>query len=154
MGLVSLAAGAVHAQTVSPAPAPNAAAPAVRAVYEAALRDLPFTDQQDFADARRGFIATLPAGQDTRRYGFLNDEKVPDTVHPSLWRLARLNAINGLFEVVPGVYQVRGLRARERHVHRGREGRDHRRPARLGRRGAGVARPVLRASAEAAGRRP
>ena len=89
--------------------APNAAAPAVRAVYEAALRDLPFADQQDFADARRGFIATLPSGQDTRRYGFLNDEKVPESVHPSLWRLARLNAINGLFEVVPGIYQVRGL---------------------------------------------
>ncbi len=51
----------------------------------------------------------LPTGQGTRRYGFLNEEKVPDTVHPSLWRLARLNAINGLFEVVPGVYQVRGL---------------------------------------------
>lgn len=105
--VITVAAGAVDAQ--SPSPAPNAAAPAVRAGYEAALRDLPFADQQDFADARRGFIATLPAGQDPRRYGFLNDEKVPDTVHPSLWRLARLNAINGLFEVVPGVYQVRGL---------------------------------------------
>ena len=107
--VMAVAGGGVHAQSAAQAPAPNAAAPAVRAVYEAALRDLPFADQQDFADARRGFIATLPAGQDTRRYGFLNDEKVPDTVHPSLWRLARLNAINGLFEVVPGVYQVRGL---------------------------------------------
>jgi len=29
-------------------------------------------------------------------------------VHPSLWRLAQLNGIHGLFEVVPGVYQVRG----------------------------------------------
>ncbi len=101
--------GSARAQSSAPPQVPNAAAPAVRAVYETALRDLPFADQQDFADARRGFIATLPAGQDTRRYGFLNDEKVPDTVHPSLWRLARLNAINGLFEVVPGVYQVRGL---------------------------------------------
>jgi alkyl sulfatase BDS1-like metallo-beta-lactamase superfamily hydrolase len=106
---IAVAGGAVHAQSAQQVPVPNAAAPAVRAVYDAALRDLPFADQQDFADARRGFIATLPAGQDTRRYGFLNDEKVPDTVHPSLWRLARLNAINGLFEVVPGVYQVRGL---------------------------------------------
>lgn len=101
--------GDLSAQSVAQGPVPNAAAPTVRAVYEAALRALPFTDQQDFADARRGFIATLPAGQDTRRYGFLADEKVPDSVHPSLWRLARLNAINGLFEVVPGVYQVRGL---------------------------------------------
>ena len=107
--VVVLAGDGIYAQVTPQAPAPNAAAPAVRAVYDAALRDLPFADQQDFADARRGFIATLPAGQDTRRYGFLADEKVPDTVHPSLWRLARLNAINGLFEVVPGIYQVRGL---------------------------------------------
>jgi alkyl sulfatase BDS1-like metallo-beta-lactamase superfamily hydrolase len=32
----------------------------------------------------------------------------PDTVHPSLWRMAQLNGIHGLFEVVPGIYQVRG----------------------------------------------
>ena len=82
--------------------------PAVRAAYDAALRDLPFTDTQDFADARRGFIATLPP-RDAGRYGFLENETAPDTVHPSLWRLARLNAIHGLFEVVPGVYQVRGF---------------------------------------------
>ncbi len=99
--------GSVNADAQSPSP--NAATPAVLAVYDTALRDLPFADQQDFADARRGFVATLPAGQDTRRYAFLDNEKVPDTVHPSLWRLARLNANNGLFEVVPGMYQVRGL---------------------------------------------
>jgi len=107
--IIGIASVTVDAQSTTPAPGPNAAAPAVRAVYEAALRDLPFSDQQDFADARRGFVATLPAGQDARRYAFLNDAKVPETVHPSLWRLAQLNAINGLFEVVPGIYQVRGL---------------------------------------------
>ncbi len=32
----------------------------------------------------------------------------PDTVHPSLWRMAQLNGVHGLFEVVPGIYQVRG----------------------------------------------
>jgi alkyl sulfatase BDS1-like metallo-beta-lactamase superfamily hydrolase len=32
----------------------------------------------------------------------------PDTVHPGLWRMARLNGLHGLFEVVPGIYQVRG----------------------------------------------
>ena len=32
----------------------------------------------------------------------------PDTVHPSLWRMARLNGMHGLFEVVPSIYQVRG----------------------------------------------
>ena len=107
--VMAVVGGSIYAQSVAQVPAPGAAAPAVRAVHEAALRDPPLADQQDFADARRGFVATLPAGQDTRRHGFLINEQPPDTVYPSLWRLARLNAINGLFEVVPGVYQIRGL---------------------------------------------
>jgi alkyl sulfatase BDS1-like metallo-beta-lactamase superfamily hydrolase len=41
-------------------------------------------------------------------YAFLEGD-CPDTVHPSLWRNARLNMRAGLFEVVPGVYQVRGF---------------------------------------------
>ncbi len=106
---VVIAVGCGTGAALAQSTAPNAAAPGVRAEYDAALRDLPFADQQDFVDARRGFIATLPAAQDTRNYGFLSNETPPDTVHPSLWRLARLNAIHGLFEVVPGVYQVRGL---------------------------------------------
>ena len=36
-------------------------------------------------------------------------EEAPPTVDPSLWRQSRLNMHHGLFEVVPGVYQVRGL---------------------------------------------
>ena len=32
----------------------------------------------------------------------------PDTVNPSLWRQGKLNSIHGLFEVVPGIYQIRG----------------------------------------------
>ena len=106
---VVIAVGCGTGAALAQSTAPNAAAPDVRAGYDAALRDLPFADQQDFVDARRGFIATLPATQDTRGYGFLTAEAPPDSVHPSLWRLARLNAIHGLFEVVPGVYQVRGL---------------------------------------------
>ncbi len=80
--------------------------------------DLPFDDTQDFEDARRGFIAEMePAvvhdasGRvvwDNDVYGFL-DADCPTTAHPSLWRQSRLNAIQGLFEVTPGIYQVRGL---------------------------------------------
>jgi len=33
----------------------------------------------------------------------------PDTVHPALWRQARLNATPGLYEVAAGVHQVRGF---------------------------------------------
>lgn len=42
-------------------------------------------------------------------YAFVDpDDPSPPTVHPSLWRLAQLNGMHGLYEVVPGVYQVRG----------------------------------------------
>jgi alkyl sulfatase BDS1-like metallo-beta-lactamase superfamily hydrolase len=41
-------------------------------------------------------------------FAFLDREQ-PDTVNPSLWRQARLTALHGLFEVTPGIYQVRGF---------------------------------------------
>ena len=41
-------------------------------------------------------------------YGFL-DAAAPDTVNPSLWRHAQLNAHIGLFKVMDGVYQLRGF---------------------------------------------
>jgi alkyl sulfatase BDS1-like metallo-beta-lactamase superfamily hydrolase len=33
----------------------------------------------------------------------------PASVNPSLWRQAKLNNIHGLFEVTPGIYQLRGF---------------------------------------------
>src|SRR4051812_10906542 len=33
----------------------------------------------------------------------------PDTAHPSLWRQSQLTAIQGLFEVTEGIYQLRGI---------------------------------------------
>ncbi|MFE1886669.1 alkyl/aryl-sulfatase [Streptomyces diastatochromogenes] len=75
-------------------------------------------DQQDFVDAERGFVARLTPGVvrapdgrvvwDADAYGFL-DEACPATAHPSLWRQSRLVARQGLYEVVPGIHQVRGL---------------------------------------------
>jgi alkyl sulfatase BDS1-like metallo-beta-lactamase superfamily hydrolase len=93
-----------------------AAADTVRA-QAAARAALPIDDEQDFADARRGLLASEPEvviedarGRriwDTTAYGFVSGD-APETVHPSLWRQARLNGIHGLFEVADGVYQVRG----------------------------------------------
>ncbi|MFC7765846.1 hypothetical protein [Leucobacter soli] len=90
----------------------------VRAAHARARSTLPFDDTRDFDDANRGFIArpvhnTVRADDgrvvwDNDSYGFLEGE-APDTVHPSLWRVSKLNAIDGLFEVVPGIYQVRGF---------------------------------------------
>ncbi len=107
IGVVLAVAGTATLAAQSPAPKP--AEPAVRALHDAALTALPFANRQDFADARRGFIATLPDAARSGRYAFLDADVAPDTVHPSLWRLSQLNAIHGLFEVVPGVYQVRGF---------------------------------------------
>ncbi len=78
---------------------------------------LQLDDQQDFADAKRGLIAR-PAGKiltddgsvlvDFDAFQF-EQGKAPDTVNPSLWRHARLNAEIGLFKVTDGIYQLRGF---------------------------------------------
>ncbi|MGJ4887473.1 alkyl/aryl-sulfatase [Bradyrhizobium sp. HKCCYLRH3099] len=83
------------------------------------LETLPFGDTADFDDAARGFLGTIDDAKvataqgrtvwSLAPYGFLEAEEAPPTVNPSLWRQAKLNMQHGLFEVVPGVYQVRGL---------------------------------------------
>jgi alkyl sulfatase BDS1-like metallo-beta-lactamase superfamily hydrolase len=92
------------------------------AVIEAAhaehLTGLPFDDTRDFDDADRGFIAALQPcvvkaadGRvvwDNDVYAFLSGG-APTSVHPSLWRQSTLAAKQGLYEVVEGIYQVRGL---------------------------------------------
>ncbi len=81
-------------------------------------KQLPLDDQQDFADATRGLIASQKPLQvknadgkvlwDMEKYAFI-DGAAPDSVNPSLWRQAKLNNIHGLFEVTPGIYQLRGF---------------------------------------------
>ena len=75
-------------------------------------------DATDFADADRGFIAALTPcvvkaadGRvvwDNDAYSFITGDP-PPSVHASLWRQCILTAKQGLYEVVPGIYQVRGL---------------------------------------------
>ena len=84
---------------------------------EAVAASLNFTDLADFERARRGLISQINpptitglAGNviwDATRYDFTQGD-APASVNPSLWRQAQLNNIHGLFEVVPGIYQVRG----------------------------------------------
>lgn len=92
------------------------------AVIESAHREhfdeLPFDDTADFDDADRGFLAALSPcvikavdGRvvwDNDAYAFL-DGDAPPSVHPSLWRQSQLCAKQGLYEVVEGIYQVRGF---------------------------------------------
>ncbi|BFU43837.1 alkyl/aryl-sulfatase [Krasilnikovia sp. MM14-A1004] len=46
---------------------------------------------------------------DNDRWDFLRTDECPETVHPGLWRQSGHNSVQGLFEVVPGIYQIRGL---------------------------------------------
>ncbi len=83
---------------------------------------LPFDDTRDFDDADRGFLGALEPcvvtaadGRvvwDNDVYDFLGGSEAteaPTSVHPSLWRQSALSAKQGLYEVVEGIYQVRGL---------------------------------------------
>jgi len=84
------------------------------------LRDsLPFEDERDFEESRRGFMAEPDYRQiigargnivwDMNKYDFLLSGDEYDSIHPSLQRQATLNMNYGLYEVVPDfIYQVRG----------------------------------------------
>ena len=82
------------------------------ASWELETSDGPSEDDADFVDARRGFLGTAADRQvraadgrvvwDLDAYRFL-DGSAPETAHPSLWRQGQLCAIDGLFEVVPGI---------------------------------------------------
>ena len=83
-------------------------------------KTLPFADKQDFEEQKKGFIAAPEYTQimaekghvawDMGKYDFLLEEgKDFDSIHPSLQRQAILNMNYGLYEVIPGIYQVRGF---------------------------------------------
>ena len=93
------------------------ASASVKTTNQSVAGYLDFSDRGDFEAAERGFIASFPEGTipgltdlpayDYGAFEFL-EGAAPDTVNPSLWRQGQLNAKHGLFEVVPGIYQVRG----------------------------------------------
>ena len=85
-------------------------------------KQLPFEDERDFDESRKGFIAAPSYKQimaesghvawDMGSYDFLlkGFDSVFDTIHPSLQRQAILNMAYGLYEVLPDkIYQVRGF---------------------------------------------
>src|SRR6202049_235759 len=98
---------------------PKEASASVVARHAATLKAVPFSDKSAFYDASRGFLGALDNAKITSTqgrvvwslepYGFLSATEAPATVNPSLWRQSRLNMQHGLFEVVPGVYQIRGF---------------------------------------------
>lgn len=91
---------------------------AVRAQQREMAERLPFDDRRDVEAAERGFIAALEPVEvrhadgrvvwDANEFAFIAGD-APDTVNPSLWRQSTLVSKQGLYEVVEGIYQVRGL---------------------------------------------
>lgn len=90
------------------------------ALQQQLRQSLPFEDDRDFEESRRGFIAEPASKQilgaqgnivwDMSRYDFLLNSEDYDSIHPSLQRQATLNMNFGLYEVVPDfIYQVRGF---------------------------------------------
>lgn len=87
------------------------------------LKELNFNDTNDYANARRYLIDTLPYGEikdakgkivwDMNSYAFLNKytpQTCPPELNPSLMRQEQLNNFAGLYAVVPNhIYQIRGF---------------------------------------------
>ncbi|MET0816806.1 MAG: alkyl sulfatase dimerization domain-containing protein [Solirubrobacteraceae bacterium] len=97
------------------------ASEATKAANAASTAGLDWSDRRDFEEAARGLIAPLPDDGkvlapdghsiwDLSRFAFIHgDADAPETVNPSLWRQMQLTVQGGLYEVVPGLYQVRTL---------------------------------------------
>ena len=88
-------------------------------ILEKAKTGLPFSDTRDFDEQKRGLIAEMKdmkimadgghVAWDMEEFQFLNQKEEFDSIHPSLHRQSLLNNNYGLYEVVPGIYQVRGF---------------------------------------------
>jgi alkyl sulfatase BDS1-like metallo-beta-lactamase superfamily hydrolase len=88
-------------------------------VLKTAKATLPFADKRDFEEQKKGLIAPMKdlkimadAGHiawDMERFQFLDTREDFDSIHPSLLRQSVLNNNYGLYEVIPGIYQVRGF---------------------------------------------
>ena len=99
--------------------APKGPEPATLKANAELAKTLPFANRQDFDDAMRGFVGTIPdalvpgtgprPAWTMKPYDFLKQSEPADSVNPSLWRQAQLNTIHGLFKVTERVYQVRGF---------------------------------------------
>ncbi len=93
---------------------------------------LPFADKRDFEEQKKGLIAPMKdlkimadAGHvawDMERFQFLDKQEDFDSIHPSLLRQSVLNNNYGLYEVIPGIYQVRGFDLSDISFVRGKTG--------------------------------
>ena len=101
-------------------------------VLKQASASLPFADKRDFEEQKKGLIAPMKdlkimadAGHvawDMERFRFLDEREEFDSIHPSLLRQSKLNNNYGLYEVIPGIYQVRGFDLSDISFVRGKTG--------------------------------
>ena len=101
-------------------------------ILQKAKTTLPFGDTRDLDEQKKGLIAQMPdlqikadAGHiawDMKRFQFLDEQEDFDSIHPSLLRQSRLNNNYGLYEVMPGIYQVRGVDLSDITFVRGKKG--------------------------------
>jgi alkyl sulfatase BDS1-like metallo-beta-lactamase superfamily hydrolase len=123
-GHMLLGEGPARAQEVAPLKGhfhPKGKAPSkfTQEVLRQAKAKLPFADRKDFEEQKKGLIAPMKdlkikadAGHvawDMERFQFLEKQEDFDSIHPSLLRQSVLNNNYGLYEVIPGIYQVRGF---------------------------------------------
>ncbi|MEN9917429.1 MAG: Alkyl/aryl-sulfatase [Pseudomonadota bacterium] len=98
---------------------PKEATQSTQHINRSFASQLPFNNKQDFADAKKGWIGSIPNLQIINNQGriiwslknyvfLLARSEPPATVNPSLWRQSTLNMNNGLYQVKDNIYQVRG----------------------------------------------
>ncbi|MCP8938223.1 MBL fold metallo-hydrolase [Alsobacter sp. SYSU M60028] len=126
-----------RAQSAAPLPGhfhPKGKAPSPHTleVLKQARQGLPFQDTRDFDEQKRGLIARMPdmkimadrghVAWDMEQFQFLDRQDDFDSIHPSLVRISKLNNNYGLYEVMPGIYQVRGFDLSDLTFVRGKTG--------------------------------
>lgn len=132
IGLLSLLVWGFALSNELPSPPSEGHATSSTRLHNAQLREaLAGLKSPDLAEASRGLVARAteplilnPDGSvawDLSAYAFL-DEEAPDTANPSLWRQSQLNALHGLYEVVDGIWQIRGYDLAVMTVIRGEQG--------------------------------
>lgn len=90
----------------------------IESAHREAADALAASHERHLADVWQGFVAPPEQAVVRDAHGrvvwsgdeheFLRDDP-PSSVHPGLWSQAAALAARGLFEVVPGIYQVRGM---------------------------------------------
>ena len=119
------------AQPAAPAEDLGGATPTTKNINAAVLEELPFDNKADFENAKRGLLGQIEGGVinneegrpvwDLTKFEFLSGE-APPTANPSLWRQSQLTSMHGLYEVVDGIYQLRGYDLSNMTLIRGRTG--------------------------------